>query len=116
MVNGELLVGPVAAGRRVELTGLEGSVLFNPRAAALPVQLAAGESRIVPVRIAPQCCDPHAMADGSKGFEFCARVRLPDAPAAGQADVLIPLVPDRAGKNVLANAWLEKCGFAEAPR
>ena len=116
VVEGTLQVGPVARGQRLEITGLDGSVLFTPRIEGLPVRLAAGESRNVAVRIAPQRCDPHAMADGSKGFEFNARVRLPGLLSDHQADVLVPVIPDRAGKNALANAWLEKCGFDRAPR
>lgn len=114
--EGRLLVGPVAPGNRLEIRGMDGSVLFTPQVDGLPLVLAPGESRRVAVRVAPQRCDPHAMADGSKGFEFQVRVRLPDLADAGQTDVLVPLVPDRAGKNVLANAWLEKCGFDKAPR
>ena len=113
VVEGRLLVGPVARGQRLQIRGMDGSVLFTPLVDGLPLALAPGESRRVAVSVAPQRCDPHAMADGSKGFEFQVRVRLPDLPDAGQTDVLVPVVPDRAGKNMLAKAWLEKCGFAE---
>lgn len=111
VVRGTLLVGPVAGGHQVDLVDIDGSVLFSTRPMGLPVAIGQGESRQVPVRIQPQRCDPHAMADNSKGFEFQVRLRLGTGSTDSQDEVLVPVLPDRAGKNILTDSWLERCGF-----
>lgn len=112
-VRGTLLVGPVRRGAEVHVAGVDGSVLFGIGAPALPAMVYTGELGRIDVRFRPARCDPHAMADNSRGYRFTARLRPPGGSAEGTDDVLVPVLPDRRGEDVLTEMWLEDCGFGD---
>lgn len=114
VVHGRLRVGPVSGDRPVRLVGIEGTVLFDPRSRALPTTLAVGEAAVLPVRVTPTRCDPHALGESPQGFVFNLRVAPAGMTESGRAAVWVPMVPDVAAKNFLVDSWLEQCGLPEA--
>ncbi len=76
----ELEVAPVVGGPRVEISGVDGTVLLAPLggAAGWPtdVDTADGASRTVPLTLVPSRCDPHAVAEDKRGTFFGVHSRV----------------------------------------
>lgn len=103
--SGELVVGPVGDGRRVEVVELVGTTLFSV-SAALPVGVAAGESVSLPVTVAPARCDPHAVGESKRGYAFGVRVAVD-----GGEPVLVTVEPAEAARVQMEDVLLEQCGL-----
>lgn len=108
VVAGHLIVGPVAAGHRAAVTGLDGTVLFEPSAPPLrePLRLAAGRRAAIPVTLAPARCDPHAVAEAKAGYAFPVRVSLD-----GAASVRVRVQPEAAAQTDMHDMLIEHCGL-----
>lgn len=112
VVDGALEVGPVAPGKQVEVVALDGTTLLAATTTALPVTVGAGRTVRVPVRFAPQRCDPHAVGESNRGYAFGVRVVVAGAGASASQDaVAVTVVPDEEGRDVLEAALLERCGL-----
>lgn len=104
-VAGVLRVGPVRAGTAARLEVLDGTTLFGiTTSVSLPLAL-AGPAVDVPVTVAPQRCDPHAVAESKRGYAFRVGVSL------GAEPVLVTVEVDPAQQPVLQAALLERCGL-----
>ena len=106
-VTGALRVGPVDVVRAARLAGIDGTTLFGVSTSTpLPLAL-AGAAVDVPVTVAPQRCDPHAVAESKRGYAFRVAVSLD-----GAEPVLVTVDVDPAQQPVLQAALLERCGLA----
>ena len=76
----DLEVAPVAGGPRVEITGVDGTVLLAPVGGATgwptDVDTADGAPRTVPLTLVPSRCDPHAVAEDKRGTFFGVHARV----------------------------------------
>lgn len=94
--------------REVDVLAVEGTTLFSAAAGALPAGLTAASGPVaVPVRTAPQRCDPHAIGESKRGYAFGVRVRVEEHP-----DVLLTVEPDEPARRLLQEALLARCGLA----
>ncbi len=103
--SGELVVGPVAAGRRVEVVELVGTTLFSA-SAVLPVVAAAGGTLSLAMTVAPARCDPHAVGESKRGYAFGVRVAVD-----GGEPVLVTVEPAEAARVQMEDVLLEQCGL-----
>jgi len=103
-VLGELVVRRRSGTAPVRLVSLEGTVVFTLRPqASLPAQLDRDEV-VVPVRVNASRCDPHALAESKRSYDFPWYAALGDAePLYGTAR------PDDAGRAVLEDLLLDTC-------
>ena len=102
-VTGTLQLGEVHGPAR--LVRVDGTTLFGiAPVSPLPIEL--GEAVDVPVTLRPQRCDPHAVADSSRGYAFRVGVALGDAEP-----VLVTVDVDPAERGVLDAALREHCGL-----
>jgi hypothetical protein len=108
--SGELVVGPVAPGREVEVVEVVGTTLFSAAAAAavpLPLRVAGGGVAALPLVLAPARCDPHAVGESKRGYAFGVRVVVD-----GGEPVLVTVEPVEAARVQLEDVLLEQCGLA----
>ena len=103
--SGELVVGPVADGRAVEVVEVVGTTLFSA-SAALPVEVVAGQSLSLPLVVAPARCDPHAVGESKRGYAFGVRVVVD-----GGDPVLVTVEPTEAARVQMEDVLLEQCGL-----
>ncbi len=103
--SGELVVGPVAAGRSVSVVEVVGTTLFSATA-ALPVDLVAGQTLSLPLVVAPARCDPHAVGESKRGYAFGVRVVVD-----GGDPVLVTVEPTEAARVQMEEVLLEQCGL-----
>lgn len=103
VVTGALRVGPT--GEQARLDMLNGTTLFGiTTTTRLPIEL--GEQVDVPVTVAPQRCDPHAVAEIKRFYAFRVGVSLD-----GAEPVLVMVEVGPAQRPVLEAALLERCGL-----
>ena len=107
VVHGVLRVDP-DPGSSATVTALEGSTLFAVTPEPLPPRV--DDAVDVPLTLLPQRCDPHAVGESKRGYTFGVRVGV-----EGQDDVLLPVEPDPAGRSLLEDALLERCGLLGSP-
>jgi hypothetical protein len=103
--SGELVVGPVADGRSVEVVEVVGTTLFNA-SASLPVTVGAGDWAVLPLVVAPSRCDPHAVGESKRGYAFGVRVVVD-----GGEPVLVTVEPSEAARVQMEDVLLEQCGL-----
>lgn len=103
--SGELVVGPVAEGRDVQVVELVGTTLFSI-AGTVPVDVAAGERVPLPVTVVPARCDPHAVGESKRGYAFGVRVAVD-----GGDPVLVTVEPAESARVQLEDVLLEQCGL-----
>lgn len=103
-VAGVLRVGP--ASDDAALASIDGTTLFGiTTATSLPLEL-SGPAVDVPVAVAPQRCDPHAVAESKRGYAFRVGVSLD-----GAEPVLVTVDVPAEQRPVLEAALLERCGL-----
>ena len=103
--SGDLVVGPVADGRDVQVVEVVGTTLFNA-SAQLPVAVAAGRRAVLPLVVAPARCDPHAVGESKRGYAFGVRVAVD-----GGEPVLVTVEPAEAARVQMEDVLLEHCGL-----
>lgn len=103
--SGELVVGPVADGRQVEVVELVGTTLFSITG-SVPVGAAGGERVSLPVTVVPARCDPHAVGESKRGYAFGVRVSVDDGEP-----VLVTVEPAESARVQLEDVLLEQCGL-----
>lgn len=106
VVAGVLRAGPAADGTAAALAVLDGTTLFGITAGTpLPIDL-GGAAVDVPVTVAPQRCDPHAVAESKRGYAFRVGMALD-----GAEPVLVTVDVEPEQRPVLEAALLERCGL-----
>jgi len=103
--SGELVVGPVAHGRSVQVVEVVGTTLFSA-STRLPVQVAAGGRAVLPLVVAPARCDPHAVGESKRGYAFGVRVVVD-----GGEPVLVTVEPTEPARVQMQDVLLEQCGL-----
>ena len=107
---------PTGADGRVEVTGIASTPLLRPDddagstdnwALSAAVD-AASESLIVPLRIVPSRCDPHAIAEDKVGTVLVLSVTLADGTEGDYR-----LTPPEDVRKALLDFVREHCGMAE---
>ncbi|MFP5347657.1 MAG: hypothetical protein ACLGIA_11610 [Actinomycetes bacterium] len=111
-VEGALLVGPVAAGHTASVLDVEGTTLFAVTATGLPISLAVAQTAAVPVRLTPQRCDPHAVAESKRGYAFDVRIVVNGPDGTGPEGVVVTVPLTGPGQDVAEKALLQGCGLA----
>ena len=88
----------------VAVTAVDGSVIFTLRATGpLPLALSGPQVR-VPVEATPTRCDPHALAESKRTYEFSLAVAYGDGPPLTAA-----VRPDPADLPLLQQLVLDTC-------
>ena len=103
-VTGRVVVTRGQGRVPVEVSSLEGSVVFTLRAQGLPVVLADEDALEAPVRVEASRCDFHALIESKRSYDFVAAVRL------GDDDLLTVTVrPGGRGRALLERLLADTC-------
>lgn len=108
-VRARLEVGLVGGEEKVHLLAIEPTVVFEAVADGLPLVLSPGDAPVLHVSFRPARCDGHVW-ETSRAFMFHARLRPDSRGEDDSADVLVPLVPDKAATGRLVEGWQAMCG------
>ncbi len=106
--DGELVLGPVADGHTAEVVELVGTTLFGVEVAGrrtLPVT-ATDQPVVLPVTVAAQRCDPHAVGESKRGYAFGVRLVVD-----GGEPVLVTISPTEPARRQMEAVLLERCGL-----
>ena len=100
--EGDALSGELTLTRRegddpVTVTRVDRSVLIDPTADGLPLELAEEESVSTPVTFTTATCDPHVLSETKKPYVFPLAVRVGEG-----GDVSLDLPLDEAARGLLA--------------
>ena len=100
--DGEALTGELTVTRRegeqpVTVSRLDRSVLIEPTADGLPLELGEETSASTPIRFTPATCDPHVLSETKKPYVFPLTVRVGEGD-----DVSLDLPLDEAARALLA--------------
>ena len=107
--EGDAGVGRLVLTRRagtapVRLTGLEGSVLLTLRPTG-PLPVLTAERQVeVPVRVTASRCDPHALTESKRTYDFPAYVVLGDSEP-----LYLTVRPGEPGRRLLEQVLLDTC-------
>lgn len=106
VATAELRLTRLRGDEPVALTAVDGSVIFTLRATgALPLALAlAGDTVTVPVEATPTRCDPHALAESKRTFDFALAVTRGDGPP-----LTVQTRPEPADLPLLQQLVLDVC-------
>lgn len=106
--DGLLVLGPVADGHAVEVVELSGTTLFGIEPHRDPVlpTVVAGERLELPVTVAAQRCDPHAVGESKRGYAFGVRVAVDNGEP-----VLVAVSPSEPARRQMEAVLLERCGL-----
>lgn len=96
-LRGELTLIRRTGDERVTVTRLDRSVLIEPTADQLPLDLGAEASVSTPVTFGPATCDPHVLSETKKPYVFPLSVRVGEGD-----DVSLDLPLDEAARSGLA--------------
>lgn len=111
VASGELVVARRSGAVPVTVTAVDGSVLFTLRAAAaLPVALGPGGQVRLPVTAQPTRCDPHALAESKRTYDFTLAVAL-----GTQRPVSVTVRPEPADVALLTRLLLDTCRQSGGP-
>lgn len=101
---GRLVLRRRPAGGSVELRSVEGTVLFTLRTARrLPVRVSAPQVEL-PVTVRPSRCDPHALIESKRSFDFPYVASLD-----GGRPLTLTARPDAAGVALLEQLLRDAC-------
>lgn len=103
VATGQLLLSPPADGEPVELLGIEGNILFGATTEATLPQTVATAPVVIPVRMAANRCDTHALIEAKKKFH------VPVTVAIGDGQPLVVEVEATGATRRLFQHLLEAC-------
>lgn len=107
-VAGTLAVRSLQPDVAATVTAVGTTTLFVPAVDGLPVTTAVPSD--LAVRFGPARCDGHAVGEAHRGYRFGVRVTV-----EGRDPVIVYISPDDAGRAVLQQALLERCGLSTLP-